>query len=462
MAINPLPTNLYSGEAERINLAPHIQFQTQLLQHKAAKDEALDEYYKKLPETINDKGVRDQEVPLINGAKNSIQDFYMKNREAIKNPKIDNGAAQFELQKKYREAGNLVRQSQNRAKTDLLLGKMRFEGDKGYIFQDPDFVNKLHAHTLPVGEQGSQELDLANVVVPPKPFDPSAFSKKFADVKGEDDTPIIQPHPSDKYSNLVITPKKFGEAAKQTIYQRAATDYHNDPSFTKEIDTVSTKPEIVKPLSDLFQKNFGHPLQTKEDLAAAYALQNVTAGGTKQEVKDNGLKAKERQQAAFNHSDLAQARMFKHQEDAAKAKLGVGDSVNINDIYQNINDATDNPNTAILQEGKRVGTRVNALNADAQKVLVDYANKMRPNEKIGNDNIYIHKEADGTIKLYRTDDSDENNPGKVIKNTAHLIGELPKVTLNLPAQPGVKEKRAVIQQGNAPATKKAKDPLGLF
>jgi len=462
MAIN-LPSNLYSGEAERINMFPHIQFQTQLMAHRKAKDEALDDYYKKLPDTINDKGVRDKEVPIINQKKNEIQDFWLKNRAAIKNPKSDNGAAQFNLQKMYRDAYGIVRDSQNAAKTDLEIGKKRFEKGSEYIFQDPDFINKQLLHDLPVNDPNRVPIDLAHITIPPPPFDELSYNKKFTDIKGDDDTPIIKTHPTDKYSNLVITPKRFSEDAKQAIYQRAATEYENNPSFKKQIDVnLAKNPENLNILKETFAKAFGHPIQNEHDVAAAYTLQNLVAGQTKQEVKDNGLRAKEAQERSFNQQKEMQQRGFRHSEAMAKEKLGAAPDTNINDIYENIQTATDNPNAAILQGGKRVGTRVNTLNSDAQKVLVDYANKLRPNEKIGNDNIFINKEPDGTIKLYRTIDMEDGS--KVVqKDDAHLIGELPRVTANLPAQPGAKEKRAVIAEGNEPKVKKTtKSGLPVF
>lgn len=325
MAIN-LPSNLYSGEAERINSLPHVQFQTQLLAHKAAKDEALDQYYRKLPETINEKGVRDQEVPVINQKKNDIQDFYMKNRQAIQNPKLDNGAAQFNLQKMYRDAGNIVTQSQNRAKTDLLIGKKRFEGGSEYMFQDPVFIQKLHNHSLPIGTPGSEEIDLANVAIPPPPFDASKQVKKYSDIKFDDGTPIVKPHPDNKYRNLEITPKVLGKEAKQAIYERAATDLENDPSFSKQIkETLAKSPDQLQAAAKTFQDNYGHEPQSDHDLAAGYMINILPKGEVKQRTFDNGLMAKESQQRGFAHQELmrniglADAKNLIDYREAAKA-----------------------------------------------------------------------------------------------------------------------------------------------
>jgi len=306
MAIN-LPSNLYSGEAERINSMPHVQFQTQLMQQKAAKDEAIDQYYKKLPETINQKGVRDQEVPLINGAKNDIQEFYMKNKAAIVNPKIDNGAAQFALQKKYRDASTLISESQNRAKTDLELGKMRFEGDKNYVFQDPDFLHKVEAHSKPVGMEGSESLDLATVAVPPPPFDQTKYTNDFKGIKWNEGMPLVSPAPNRVGYDMITTPKTLPPESINTVRNMAAVKLDTDKSFSNYIkNTLAKSPERLDELNKLFQEKTGHPIENDYDIASAYSLSVLPKPEEKVDVVEN--KEYTRRQKLADEKEMARFR----------------------------------------------------------------------------------------------------------------------------------------------------------
>ncbi len=65
------PNNLYSGGQVVLDSTPYrIDYQRQQAK-RAAADEALDKYFQNLPNTINDKGLRDQAATTQNmGFKN--------------------------------------------------------------------------------------------------------------------------------------------------------------------------------------------------------------------------------------------------------------------------------------------------------------------------------------------------------------------------------------------------------
>ncbi len=213
MAIH-LPSNLYAGEAERFNMMPHVQFSTQLLAQRKAKDEAIDNYYKDLPNTINDKGVRDRDIPAIAGVKTQIQEYWSKNKDAIRKGNTPEALA---LQKMYRDANYLVRESQNAAQVDLELGKRRFQGGSEHIFTNPEFMQQQQSHDLPVGDPNRTPIDLAHITLPPKPFEVGAVLKKYIDIKPDEGMPQIQAHPTDKYYNIEVTPNAFEKEAKAAV-----------------------------------------------------------------------------------------------------------------------------------------------------------------------------------------------------------------------------------------------------
>jgi len=118
------------------------------------------------------------------------------------------------------------------------------------------------------------------------------------------------------------------------------------------------------------------------------------------------------------------------------------DASHINDVYKNIDDKV-NENMG----NGYTATRVNALNTDAQNTIMDFVRKTTGNQNLNYSNIFLHKNEDGEIAVYKTSKNDKGE--KVLSfDNDKLIGFLPKVGTNLKAQPGVGEKRAVIQQGN--------------
>ena len=77
------PSNLYSGEAERFNSQPSVTLAANLMAKRQAREDALDKYYSGLPNTINDKGVRDIDIPVIHQKVGEMQQYYMQNKAQI-------------------------------------------------------------------------------------------------------------------------------------------------------------------------------------------------------------------------------------------------------------------------------------------------------------------------------------------------------------------------------------------
>lgn len=117
-----------------------------------------------------------------------------------------------------------------------------------------------------------------------------------------------------------------------------------------------------------------------------------------------------------------------------------GSGSTINDIYSNIEKATEDPTAAIMSGGVRIGTRMNALSGDEQKVIFDQFGGRK--EDFNETTTFIHKGSDGIMKLYRV-----NDEGQPEVKPVYEVGAIKKVGTNLKAQPGIAEKREVIDKG---------------
>lgn len=280
------PSNLYTGGVVSLNPNQYVNLALRARAQRQAKDEAIDNYYKKLPDTLNDKGIRDQEIPVINEYKNKIFEYGLQNKEALRNPKIDNGAAQLGLQKMFREAQGIARSSQNAAKTQLELGKLRFNKEAQHVFDDPTFLELQHANNLPVNDPNYKDIDLANLVVPPKPFDQKEYVKRFSDIKMSDGTPTISEHPTDKNFKVITTNPLLDEGGKKALYARAAEDLHNDRSFAKKIKEGLDGGQLEN-LRKISKEVFGHDIENDEDIAAAFAYSLIPPKVSTQKVVNN-------------------------------------------------------------------------------------------------------------------------------------------------------------------------------
>ena len=167
MAVQNDP-RLYSAGAVTFDATPSTNLYGQLMAKRQAKDEAIDEYYKKLPQTLNSAGMREQSIPGFNEGVSGLQKYWMENRDKIRKGTTPEA---FNYDKMIRGLEQKINEDKNAAKTDLELGKMRFNKENGYIFKDKNFIDRLSQHGLSVFDPNHKGIDLGTVAIPTKPFD---------------------------------------------------------------------------------------------------------------------------------------------------------------------------------------------------------------------------------------------------------------------------------------------------
>lgn len=445
------PNTSYTDKAAAQLYAEQKQRETKQEQ----MNNALDEEFAK-----NLSGVKDIDIPEVTKA---YGDWKLANQQAMKQKNGVPPEQQLDVLRKKADIYKVINASKQQKAYEEDTGKGVMLHPDLYSDEAHDLLIKDRQTPISILKQnGRLAADYSYKGTN------TDFAKISAAAAGQSKQVYADEAPVDKEGiQTQITPYHFGNTPLQFYQSFLGSLAQHGAGRDANAIIAQTPPQVISHVQDLYHqipadkwKKMGvtkpqdldiTPEDTPPQIyakheAQLYALNNEPKQGLPVFKVNEAAKLKKQQ----DFEAQKQREQFAHTERMAREKLGVPDTININDIYKNIQDTADSPNTAILQGGKKVGTRVNTLNADAQKVVIDYANKLRPNEKIGNDNIFLDKEADGTVKIYKTDDSDEKHPRQIIKDEAHLIGELPKVTANLPAQPGVKEKRAVIAQGNTP------------
>lgn len=281
---------MYTGGKVNLNPLPYVQIAMQQRARKQAQDEAINKYYENLPNTINDKGIRDQEIPVLNDIKDKIYKYGIENRAILTNPRHPSyGAAKLEMDRLFREGKATVQSSLNDVATKKKLSTILTNPKFDYLKNDKEtqgrLIQDIAASDLPVNDPNYKPLDLNAYLQEPPTFDNGKYLKGFADIKqGEKVSTAV--NPQDKNYLIETRIPEFDEKAKRAIYQRAANDLVGNYAFEKQMkkDLVSN-PNLIADLHKTFEENYGREVsdETKEaDLAAAYTLMGLGTSGTKQ------------------------------------------------------------------------------------------------------------------------------------------------------------------------------------
>lgn len=288
------PGGLYQGEAP-LNPLPYVNIALQQRARRQAREDAIDKYYRELPNTINDKGVRDQEIPLINEYRNKIFEYGLKNKEALRNPKLDNGAAQFNLNKLMQEAQGVARQSQELGRRSLERGKMYLSKEGRWAVDDEDFMTAEELESLPINDPRHKQMDMP-ALLSNRPFDEREFGKEIqGKIKYGTKTQTTN-DPDNPLYDIVSQVPTLDESAKGKIYAFGAEKLHGNRRFADFINKKT--PEQLQVLGQIFKDNYGKDPTDDEDIAAAYIISQLPITSTKQkrQIDTEAVMAKKREE----------------------------------------------------------------------------------------------------------------------------------------------------------------------
>lgn len=311
--------NLYTGGNAQFNPAPHVQLYISLKQREQAKNEAFDEYLRNLNKNINPAGLRNQERAVFEDKLAKWQQYGMQNREALRNPRKDQGGASLNFQSQYQDLLNTVAESKQEEEKKKPVIEVMADPDKRKRLRDA-VIQDIASHDEPIwvkdanGEwqrnQNRRSFDISHLQYKPKPFEQDSYFKSFDDVKRSDLAPDIVKNPKDM-TQTVTTTSVFDQGAKDLVATRAVGKYMNDDGFKEMIDSLDPKQ-----YNDFYKKNFGHDIQTPADLAAAYTLGGLQQKTVKSELK-NDTYERQAALAKLNHNYRLGEKSFEH--DLAKA-----------------------------------------------------------------------------------------------------------------------------------------------
>ena len=290
MALQNHPA-LYTGGSERFDSRPHVALYAQLMQRKQARDDAYDDYIRNLNKNINAAGLRNVDRPAFEQKLKEWQEFGMKNKEALRNPRKDMGGASMQFQSGYQDLQNLIAESKGEEEKKKPLVEVMTDPAKRDRLNEDELFPKISSHDQPlftqdqktgqwVRDANRRSFSVSDLDFNPKPFEQDKYFKSFDDIKPSNKTQVVRKIPGMKQE--ITTTAVFSPQDKDAVATRATADYMKNKSFKQVVDELDPKE-----YADFYKEQFGEEMQTPADLSAAYTLRGLQQKNTSQEIKDD-------------------------------------------------------------------------------------------------------------------------------------------------------------------------------
>lgn len=450
---------IYQGAAP-LNSLPFVNIALQQRARKQAREQAIDQYYQKLPDTINDKGIRDQEIPIINEYKNKIFEYGYKNKEALRK---GDGAAQLGLQQLVREAQSVARESQDLGRRGLERGKMYLSKEGRWAVDDDEFMAAEEAESQPlymvkdgqiVRNPSHNKMDMVGLLSN-RPFDEKEFGKELqSKVKYGTKTQTTN-DPDNPLYDIVSEIPSLDESAKGKIYAFGAEKLHGNRRFE---DFIKKKtPEQLQILGQIYKDTYGKEPTEDEDYAAGYVISQLPIQSIKQKrPQDTDAVMDKRAKTAAAEWDRRNKITFGQSMQKIAANKAAGQ---VPDNLGYVSDEVVSEYGVPLQSGK---TFVDITNVDPERIDI-ITNRDLSKKKLGVAAVEIDmKQPDGSLKRMKgyyvdpaTGDWEGKGGQKVSREAAKDRYIQSKAGTKFKAQSGTKGSENTKQ-------KPKKDPLGLF
>lgn len=291
--------NPWAAGAVVFNTQPYAAFYERQMLRQQAKQDALENYFKDLGKNVTSAGMRSQDVPVLLQKNKDWQQFYMQNKAAILNPKLDNGQAYSQYMSGYQDQLGLTSESKEEAKKNQELAKLRFNPEAKHIFDDPKFVEDKQLDDLPIGDPGRKRFDLLTAALPPKPIgvkELDAYNKyltgkiQFDKIPGE-----VENIGGFKTRTPIYT--QYSPENQMKIGANAADAYDTDRTWRNEavkfFNQITHDPIELERYNKVYKSLYGNDIDTpKEAWIAKGILDNNMKATEYKEGKDDFAMAK--------------------------------------------------------------------------------------------------------------------------------------------------------------------------
>lgn len=271
-------TNPWSAGAVVFDQRPFLAFYERQAARQQAKEDALDNYFRDLGKNVTSAGMRSQDVPVLLQKNKEWQNFYGQNKAAILNPKLDNGKAYSEYMNRYQDQLGAINESKGALKSMDEIGKMKLNPQMSYVFDDPNFMNEIQQHELPIGDPNRKGINLATISLPTKPLetkDWEAYNKYLTGGIPHDKIPGATENIGGfKTRTPVYT--QFNPEQQLRIGEHAMNAYDTDKRWrmeaVKEFKELQNDPVRFEQLNKVYKSLYGGDIDNPKEAWVAKGI----------------------------------------------------------------------------------------------------------------------------------------------------------------------------------------------
>lgn len=357
MALQNHPA-LYTGGNTRMDMTPYMNVVLRQRALKQAKDEALNQYYTKLPQSLNTAGVRKQDLQGEHGGilndLDKTKRFWLQNKEQIK----QGGIKQQEYTSMMQDIQSKIEESKMEGKKEIMLGKAKFEGKFTPRHDDIPIIEKISKSIYdPSGykEDGVTRYDENDLSGSVPRYDVNK-QKQFEALTTGLMKPVYLEDKAriDNTTGKVFVPLAYDKKSIDAAAKNAANAIQSDKSARYHYEDLLEDEEFVARATKAFQEfyNTSELVDTPEKAAMADKIGRMVASAGEKEITDPNYAQKLRIQLSdrkYNQGLAKQTRGFRQQERMAylndklakgriafKSATSTGEQVNVlNTFWEN-------------------------------------------------------------------------------------------------------------------------------
>ena len=269
-----LGINPYRGGNVAIDFTSKpLQTFLQIKQKKEAQAEAVDKYFKDYEKSLNPAGLGRGEVDMFAKKLKQVQEFGLKNKQAINNPSRYGYDAQSELMAGFKDLQSFIEEGKKATAERKALVDFFNQNKKSGKRVSDDYLEVYKNAFLPVGA-GYVAPDYSKIAVY-DPHDDITFIDKTwrgIDLPGkiEAEEQIINGKPTGRVKEVMV--ESITPEVVKTYAQKAVGYYRSNIGTQEQYNTLAQDKDFVTQMNPIYKKYFGVDIKSPEDLIVAYGL----------------------------------------------------------------------------------------------------------------------------------------------------------------------------------------------
>lgn len=273
-----------------------------LIQKQRAQAEATDKYFKDWEKSINPAGLSKAEVDIFAKKLKEVQEYGIKNKQAINNPSKYGYDAQSTLMAGFKDLQGYIEQGKQATAERKAFKDYINQAIKSGKRVSDNYLDVMNNAMLPVGA-GYTPPDMMQVDI----YDPHDEKKFTTNVWGGIKLPT-----KEVFEKEIINNKPTGKVIKKTYESLddntvknamlgAINEYKSNRGTKEHFDELFKDKDFTSQINENFRKKFNKDISSGADLAVGYALTQKPGGLIKTEAAEYDWETKfNKTQAAIN------------------------------------------------------------------------------------------------------------------------------------------------------------------